>query len=334
MQNMAYKQEKELRSSRQEFETEREQKLLTYNAGLEGREILKTDSGKIPEGFTQSPYSTTTFVGPKPNKPLEWTPVSYGGKVFGMSNDKGQVINVPSTWKQGQPFKIGNKTIFPQKNEVTGETKYKEFSVSDKNWGPKSMAEAVEYHKQIKGIDAKYALKNELSKESKEKPDKLRKEFIQQSKTFVDVQDAHRRVVSSAEDPSAAGDLALIFNYMKILDPGSVVREGEFATAQNSQGVPERIRAKYNQVMSGERLGEGARRDFVKRAGMMFEKQKQTHVKLRGEYDRIAKNMGIEPSNVIIDYIMPQEKPDPPEMASGQKLPMTADEMIEAWGTK
>jgi len=33
---------------------------------------------------------------------------------------------------------------------------------------------------------------------------------------------------------------------MKILDPGSVVREGEFATAQNSAGIPERIRAKYN----------------------------------------------------------------------------------------
>ena len=52
--------------------------------------------------------------------------------------------------------------------------------------------------------------------------DKLRDDFRSESKEFVKVRDAYGRILST--DASAAGDLALIFNYMKILDPGSVVR--------------------------------------------------------------------------------------------------------------
>ena len=44
-------------------------------------------------------------------------------------------------------------------------------------------------------------------------------------KSFAEQASAYGRVVASAEDPSPAGDLALIFNYMKVLDPGSTVRD-------------------------------------------------------------------------------------------------------------
>ena len=60
---------------------------------------------------------------------------------------------------------------------------------------------------------------------------KLVDKFEANSSDFFKVRDAFNRVVTSAEDPSAAGDLALIFNFMKTLDPGSVVRESEFSTA-------------------------------------------------------------------------------------------------------
>jgi len=39
-----------------------------------------------------------------------------------------------------------------------------------------------------------------------------------------------------------------------MLDPGSVVRESEFATAQNAAGVPDQVRNMYNKVLSGTRL--------------------------------------------------------------------------------
>ena len=49
---------------------------------------------------------------------------------------------------------------------------------------------------------------------------------------------------------TGAGDAAIVFGYMKMLDPTSVVREGEQATTRNAVGVPEAIRGMYNQRLS------------------------------------------------------------------------------------
>ena len=98
----------------------------------------------------------------------------------------------------------------------------------------------------------------------------LRKEFTAATKGFAEQNSAYGRVLASAQDPSAAGDLALIFNFMKILDPGSNVREGEFATARNAGSIPSRIRALYNKLKDGEQLDADQRADFVGRAGRLF----------------------------------------------------------------
>ena len=88
---------------------------------------------------------------------------------------------------------------------------------------------------------------------------------------FLKVQDAYTNVEASAQDPSAAGDLALIFNYMKVLDPGSAVKEGEFATAASAGGVDERVFGLYNRILSGERLTDSQRKDFLDRATRLYD---------------------------------------------------------------
>jgi hypothetical protein len=101
---------------------------------------------------------------------------------------------------------------------------------------------------------------------------KLREEYNKRSKSFFDVEDAYGRVEASVDDPDASGDIALIFNFMKMLDPGSVVREGEFATAQNAAGVPESVRNQLNKLYSGERLSDQQRNMFLKRAEKLFKR--------------------------------------------------------------
>ena len=110
-----------------------------------------------------------------------------------------------------------------------------------------------------------------LSKAEREKQEKLTapqlfSEFNRRVKPFIDQRDAFNRVRASVQDPSAAGDLALIFNFMKVLDPGSTVREGEFANAQNSAGIPDRVRSQYNRVVNGRRLSKSQRQDFLRRS--------------------------------------------------------------------
>lgn len=118
-------------------------------------------------------------------------------------------------------------------------------------------------------------------------------------KGFIDVRQSYNRILSTGNNPSAAGDLALIFNYMKMLDPGSTVREGEFANAQNSAGIPERIRAKYNQVINGERLAEDQRADFLGQAKNLYESQLGTYKDAVSFYKNQADTFGI-PQNLVL----------------------------------
>lgn len=144
-----------------------------------------------------------------------------------------------------------------------------------------------------------------------ERSDKLRDEYNAQSKEFITVANSYQRIVDSASEPSAAGDLALIFNYMKVLDPGSTVREGEFANASNSGSVPDRIVALHNRVLRGERLSSDQRDDFVKRAEKLYAGQEARHEEtVKTRYTELSKKSGVDPSRVVSDFkIKKQQKP-------------------------
>jgi hypothetical protein len=57
--------------------------------------------------------------------------------------------------------------------------------------------------------------------------------------------------------------IAAVFKFMKANDPTSTVREGEFATAEQSTGVPAQVTNFYNKLITGERLTEGQIQQFV-----------------------------------------------------------------------
>ena len=128
-------------------------------------------------------------------------------------------------------------------------------------------------------------------------------------RTFAEQTSAYGRVVTSAADPSPAGDLALIFNYMKMLDPGSVVREGEFATAQNAGGVDERTRSFYNRVVEGTRLSEGQREDFVDRSTRLYTQAEEQYTSLADQYRAFAEAAGLPVDQVIPDFRFTGERP-------------------------
>ena len=131
----------------------------------------------------------------------------------------------------------------------------------------------------------------------------LRKEFTGQSKNFETIRDSFVRMNSVSQDPSAAGDLALVFNFMKVLDPGSVVRESEFATAQNAAGVPDRIRALWNNLKRGQRMAPAQRTDFLEQAGNMFDAQLQQQLRLEDQFTGISERLGANPANVVVDFV-------------------------------
>ena len=98
---------------------------------------------------------------------------------------------------------------------------------------------------------------------------------------------------------TAAGDISFIYQYMKMLDPGSVVREGEFATAQNAAGVPERISNMYNQVLKGQRLNPRQRQEFLGTAGELATVASRRIEGARSEATSKAQRRGLSIENVV-----------------------------------
>ena len=152
---------------------------------------------------------------------------------------------------------------------------------------------------------------------------KFRKEYSDQTKGYQEVKSAYGRVLASQE--TAAGDLALIFNYMKMLDPGSVVREGEFATAQNAAGVPDRIKNLYNNLNRGERLNPDQRKMFSKQAEALFTQAGEQEKTVRSGIERIAKGYGLNTENIF--FTPTETAPTAPGAAQGGLSPAEQAEL-------
>jgi len=130
----------------------------------------------------------------------------------------------------------------------------------------------------------------------------LRKEFTKVSKEFRDISDGLSRVQAGAEIATGPGDISLLIGFMKILDPGSVVRETEFATAENAQGVPDRIRSLFNRIQNGERLTPESRQEFVDAAEQLASQKLAEQERVIATFRSEAERAGIDPERVIVDF--------------------------------
>lgn len=129
----------------------------------------------------------------------------------------------------------------------------------------------------------------------------MRGEVQKLSKDYMTVRDQSANLEGIAKNDTAAGDIALIFAYMKILDPSSVVRETEFATAQNATGIPDRIRNLYNKALDGQRLNPQQRQDFLNQARTISQKQLGQYQRTLDQYKGVAERTGVDFRNVVLD---------------------------------
>jgi len=131
-----------------------------------------------------------------------------------------------------------------------------------------------------------------------QRADTLRDEVTSRSADFVIIGNSYARIKAVANNPSPAGDLALIFNFMKMLDPNSVVRESEFATAQNTASVPDSIRNAYNRVLNGQKLGE-TRNDFLNQSEALYESQKLRNEIAVNSIVSVGEQFGVKRSEIL-----------------------------------
>jgi hypothetical protein len=127
----------------------------------------------------------------------------------------------------------------------------------------------------------------------------LRKEFngLPEVKNFTEVA-TMRRKIDSASD-TGVGDLGLVYAYMKLLDPGSSVREGEYANAAQTGSVPQSLVTAYNRIVAGDKLSPENRARFKGEAEKVYESQKAEYDLAAEHFTGLANRMGLSPEDIV-----------------------------------
>jgi len=111
---------------------------------------------------------------------------------------------------------------------------------------------------------------------------------------FSDMKSAYGQVVSSLAQGTPIGDVAGATKVMKLLDPGSVVRESELGIAMAAAGRMDRLQNYFSNLMTGQKLTPTQRDDFQKLSNELYAAAGQAYNKKRGEYEQFGNAYGFK----------------------------------------
>jgi hypothetical protein len=132
----------------------------------------------------------------------------------------------------------------------------------------------------------------------------LRKEYGSQTniKMYDDAIGVYNSMLTSATSDTAASDLDLVYGLAKVMDPGSVVREGEFETVRKSQAIPEQIKGYWRFLLEGKgKLPPQARKEMLGVARNRLSAFRGEALKATDRFRGLSQQQGIDPSLVVRD---------------------------------
>ena len=159
-------------------------------------------------------------------------------------------------------------------------------------------------------------LKDKVAEEAR-----LRGEFNKRTEDLTNAERYHSMIVTSAADGTGPGDIALITSFMKMLDPGSVVRETEFATAQNAGGLLAGLGSMLTKVKTGELLLPEERVKYRELSKQFLDAARVREQGVQKSYQSIVDNYGLNPINVF-GVQADNAPPSPPETPTTPPAPI------------
>jgi hypothetical protein len=130
---------------------------------------------------------------------------------------------------------------------------------------------------------------------------KLRTDFRNEPiyKGFEEVKSANNQIKQAAAMATPAGDLAAATKIMKILDPGSVVRESELGMAMAASGLEDRVKNYANMVITGQKLTPTQRKDFTDLGQQLYNVSAEQFNVKRNEYASIAERNKLDVDTAV-----------------------------------
>lgn len=222
----------------------------------------------------QKTHAAAQQAAQQANKTASWLATQPGGEQFAQAIASGAL-------PAGQALDMWRTQSKPEYTYQDGQW----YDKNNPQAGPVAMPAGATAPVDVKG-------ESELRREYTGRPD---------VKSFKGQATAFAQINAAAAQPDAAGDLALIFSFMKLMDPGSTVREGEFLTAQNATGVDQRTRNVWNNLQTGERLSPEQRAEFIGRAGKLYEAARIQNESTETQFRDIASQYGYDTDRAVPD---------------------------------
>jgi hypothetical protein len=117
---------------------------------------------------------------------------------------------------------------------------------------------------------------------------------------FDEMEKAFKQVQLASRAGTPIGDVASAIKIMKLLDPGSVVRESELGIALNqTSGLVDRWTTFVNRKYTGQQLTPTQREEFRQIASDFYNIAQQSKNKLDQRFINYAKGAGVDPSLVV-----------------------------------
>jgi hypothetical protein len=112
-------------------------------------------------------------------------------------------------------------------------------------------------------------------------------------KDYNDMKAAYGQVITSLDQGTPIGDVAGATKVMKLLDPGSVVRETELGIAMAASGRMDRLQNYFTLWASGQKLTPTQRDDFKQLSNELYAAAGQAYNQKRNEYLDFGKETGV-----------------------------------------
>jgi hypothetical protein len=106
-------------------------------------------------------------------------------------------------------------------------------------------------------------------------------------------------MVDTAKTDSKASDLNLVYGLGKIMDPNSVVREGEMVMVNNTSSLPDWLMGAINSVNGGSKLEPATRKAILTEARSRMGNYRNSLDNDLNQYRGIVGRRGMNPEDVI-----------------------------------
>lgn len=129
--------------------------------------------------------------------------------------------------------------------------------------------------------------------------EKIRKEYQTRTGKYRELDGTFSNIKTSAASANGPGDIALITSFMKMLDPGSVVRETEFATGRDTAGLYANLQNQLQKAQNGQFLNATQRQQYVTLSQQYLDASKKKSNEEKESLGKVVKNYGLNPENVF-----------------------------------